>query len=705
MSKLMRTALWVACASGLGVASGAFAAKPVVPEYGLMRGVSQAPALVTRADGQYAADGRVVALFQPEFRAHKADAETMAREFLAARHAQLGLAADELSQLQVRHQRNGQSFSVVRFAQMRQGIPVYGSDIAVSVARDGRVIYVSNDAVMNVGQPDLARASRSRIEAFGLVRQHLRTKHLSHQDAAKVVYADGAQTRLAWRVIAQSDDLVGAEWEVLIDAATGEVLRAEDKALYAESRPRGGAITGTIWTPDPLSSALATYGDPGFTDGGNADTPQLTGQLKTVELEDLTFSGGVYSLASQWVRCDDALEGPTNSGACPTSATGAEFHLTRSQAGFDGVMTYYHLNRMMKYVNETLGVTAVPINGVQVLKFDPHGLNGSDNSHFMGGTQILAFGEGGVDDAQDADVIVHELGHALHYFVTGGSLSQVQGLSEGVGDYVASGYSRDYTTQWTEAQAPYFWTFSWDGHNQFWNGRVVNWQLNHEYPSNLGSPAPHTPGQYWASCNVRARDLIGGEAMDRAFWEGLSMTGGSTNQQAAAQAIINAAAALGYPQNQIDTIGTVYNSGTPGDLNCTYNVTVPQAAAPAIDVGSVQIDDDVYEGEQVVVPLSISNTGGGVLEWNIDTSDDADCVTPSTVGWISFSPDSGSTSGGTSTAVSVTLDSDGLAAGEYTTYLCIHSNGSQPAPGESVVALPVVFNVIEDNRIFWNGFE
>ena len=80
----MRTALWVACASGLGVASGAFAAKPVVPEYGLMRGVSQAPALVTRADGQYAADGRVVALFQPEFRAHKADAETMAREFLAA---------------------------------------------------------------------------------------------------------------------------------------------------------------------------------------------------------------------------------------------------------------------------------------------------------------------------------------------------------------------------------------------------------------------------------------------------------------------------------------------------------------------------------------------------------------------------------------------------------------------------------------------
>src|SRR5690606_2338598 len=113
----------------------------------------------------------------------------------------------------------------------------------------------------------------------------------------------------------------------------------------------------------------------------------------------------------------------------------AEFHLTRSQAGFDGVMAYYHLNTMMKYVNETLGVQAMPLPPQTVVRFDPHGLNGDDNSHFVGGSQILAFGEGGVDDAQDADVIVHELGHGLHYFVTGGSLSQNQGLSEGTGDY------------------------------------------------------------------------------------------------------------------------------------------------------------------------------------------------------------------------------------------------------------------------------
>src|SRR5690606_5155081 len=233
---------------------------------------------------------------------------------------------------EVRHRRNGDKFSVVSFAQMRQGIPVYGSDVAVSVMRDGRVILVTNDAVMNVGEPDISRATRSQSDALGLARQHLRTNRLSHEDARQVVYADGNGTRLAWRILTQSPDLVGAEWEVLIDAETGEVLRAEDKAAYHKTSMRGDpVITGLTWAPDPLSSAKATYGQTGFVDGGNADTPQLNDQRVTVVLEDLTFSGGVYSLASQWVQCLDSLEAPTNSGACPTSATGTEFHLTRSQ--------------------------------------------------------------------------------------------------------------------------------------------------------------------------------------------------------------------------------------------------------------------------------------------------------------------------------------------------------------------------------------
>jgi len=89
-------------------------------------------------------------------------------------------------------------------------------------------------------------------------------------------------------------------------------------------------------------------------------------------------------------------------------------------------------------------------------------LDGDDNSYYSNGR--LVFGEGGVDDAEDADVVLHELGHGLHDWLTNGSLSQVQGLSEGCGDYWAQSYSRSLG-QWPLSAPAYNWMFSWDGHN------------------------------------------------------------------------------------------------------------------------------------------------------------------------------------------------------------------------------------------------
>jgi len=57
--------------------------------------------------------------------------------------------------------------------------------------------------------------------------------------------------------------------------------------------------------------------------------------------------------------------------------------------------------------------------------------------------------------------------------------------------------------------------------------------------------------------------------MDKAFFTGLAMTGASTNQKDAAQAVIDAAAALGYTSAEVNAIGDAYN------VSCTYGVTVP----------------------------------------------------------------------------------------------------------------------------------
>ena len=693
MSRCIRGGLVVALLAAMAQMP-AFALSNSTDTSAFTRGVQAAEAGVDRADGRYTSRGTAITLGQPNFRARPATPEAMAREFLAERHAQLGLDADANASLVRSAQRVGRNFSVVRFEQHQQGLRVYGSDIAISVAPNGRVIYVNNATVEGV-KPVNTVADKSDAEALAIGRQYLGIAEIRHQKAERMVYVDNGESHLVWRLELVAENGVRGDWELLVDAHTGAILRAEDKAAYDDGN-------GTIWLPDPLSQDLATYNDPGYTDGNNADTPQLTGALRPVTLPDITLAGGMYTLVGPYAVCDD-FDTPHDAG-CPSQPS-SDFSVTRSAMIFDAVMGYYHIANYLNYVNVTLGVPAMPINHPGGVHFDPHGFGGADNSAFSSSGENLTFGAGGVDDAQDADVIIHELGHGIHFFVTDGHLSQTEGLSEGVGDYNAGAYSRDFPGQWAPTDTPYFWTFSWDGHNPFWPGRVTNYELNHTYEQARNQEI-HIAGQYWASCNLLARDVIGGQVMDKAYFVGLSMTGSNTNQKAAAQAVINAAAALGYSQSQIDAIGEAYNSGNAGGhAGCNYNVTVPSGGGdPAISVDPLSLSGTAAEGASTTTPLTIGNTGAAQLTWNIDTSDDPSCTTPATTPWISFAPPSGSIdSGAGDTSVTVTLDAASLTAGSYTTNACVHSND----PVTPVVAVPVTFTVTGggDDTIFADGFD
>src|SRR5690606_32780491 len=144
------------------------------------------------------------------------------------------------------------------------------------------------------------------------------------------------------------------------------------------------------------------------------------------------------------------------------------FLFNRNEQGFEAVNVYWHVDNTMRYINETLGIDCLPMTNGGVVWFDPHALGGDDNSYYSNGR--LHFGEGCVDDAEDADVVIHELGHGIHDFLTNGNLSQVQGLSEGSGDYLGQSYSRSLN-QWEVGDPQYNWFFSWDGHNACWPGR------------------------------------------------------------------------------------------------------------------------------------------------------------------------------------------------------------------------------------------
>jgi subtilisin-like proprotein convertase family protein len=473
--------------------------------------------------------------------------EAMARQYLREHRGRLRLADPLLGDLVHRATRRGIAGTTVRFEQRFHGIPVLAPDVAVTIDRARRVTFVTNGYEPGVSVPSITPAVTA-VTARGSALSWLSVEGpLAHEAIRLVVVPESKQARLAWHVQLVPSVSPTGDWEVLVDAETGEVFGVIDRALYVNG-------SGYVFDPDPLGTGHATYGSPGYSDGADATTAELDAARATRTLLDLTDTGGgTIKLQGTYAEIVDT-ESPFKG---LFTQVGTTFEFDRAQDAFEAVTTYFHIDQIMRHVNLTLGVPVTPYQyATGRVRFDPSGLNGTDNSHYVPSTGQLAFGEGGVDDAEDADVVIHELGHGLHDWLTAGGLSQVNGLSEGLGDYVAQSYSRSLG-QWASNEAPYHWVFSWDGHNEFWPGRTTNYGAL--YPGGLVNQI-HTDGQIWSSCLMKIWDDIGRNKTDAAVFEGIAMTNASSSQDDAAQAVLQAAIALGYTQGEISSFVTHFQS-------------------------------------------------------------------------------------------------------------------------------------------------
>lgn len=437
----------------------------------------------------------------------------------------------------------GNSGQTFRFQQFINDVPVYQSEIIVHYDKNGQLTYsTSENLKKNVAKIN-TDPKFSISEALQKAHTASNTKgEITFEENKLFVYlTEENETKLVYRVVTKSFDHPGT-WETIIDAKNGSIISVKDIASYhkAKNEDRKPAVTdstkietqkkafvtgnGYVFNPDPLSKMQVAYGGQ-YVDNGDVTNASLDAARSLVTIPELELTAGVYKLKGTYVSIKE-IETPST--GLFTQATN-QFLFNRNEQGFEAVNAYWHLDQSMRYVNETLNIVCKPTTNGGILMFDPHGLDGDDNSYYSNGQ--LVFGEGCVDDAEDADVVLHELGHGIHDWITNGNLSQVQGLSEGCGDYWAQSYSRSLN-QWPSTSPAYNWMFSWDGHNECWGGRITNYTVL--YP---GTGAIHTRGQIWASALMRIYDKIGKEKTDRAFLEGLSMTGSNTNQQSAAIAV------------------------------------------------------------------------------------------------------------------------------------------------------------------------
>jgi hypothetical protein len=500
-----------------------------------------------RIDGR---TGYPAAIYQGDYRVRNIGPENQAREYLAANRALLGLSKSDISALRLHAVRTDAAGTVVRLRQTWKGLPVNkNAEITIHVSRDNIVDYVMNGFQYGIDLQDTeaivtASDARQRVmDRFGSL-----AGRVDHETSELMVLRYMDMDYLVHRINIEMKEMPG-EWEALVDAKTGAILKLEDISYYYghEKNRKGGKSAapeavlvngaGNTFDPDPLTTAIQPYGG-SYVDGGDANAPVLTAQLKNRTLLDITNTSGTHFLTGPYADVID-FEAPFKGVFSQASPT---FNFDRTDDAFEAVNCYYHIDTQMRYLSVTLGLDVQPHQypgGVQV---DPSGFNGADNSHYLSGSGRLAFGEGGVDDAEDADVIIHELGHGLHDWVTNGGLSQVNGLSEGTGDYAAGSYSRAIGF-WSPSDAAYSWTFNWDGHNPFWDGRLLNYPAT--YPGGLTGQI-HTDGQIWATANMKVWDDIGRQKSDKAFWTGLGMTNSGTNQNDAANAIFTASGNLGY---------------------------------------------------------------------------------------------------------------------------------------------------------------
>jgi hypothetical protein len=145
----------------------------------------------------------------------------------------------------------------------------------------------------------------------------------------------------------------------------------------------------------------------------------------------------------------------------------------------------------------------------------------------------LQFGEGGVDDAEDADVLVHEYSHAISFSASPltNNGRERRAIDEGFGDYLATSYSKSIDKFSVDSM------FTWDGHNPFWPGRVANTILQYNAADSTGI---YENGGIWCSALLEIEGKLGREKTNKLAIQTMYGEAANTKCPFAAQLLLQA---------------------------------------------------------------------------------------------------------------------------------------------------------------------
>ena len=424
------------------------------------------------------------------------------------------------------------------YVQTWNGINIYASEVKINISFKGKVMSFYEKTI-NTSQWNL--------------------KSLPDADKGKVITALGTDKKFAAieKVIyIQDDNSAVPGWKVQFypvkkGGSTGCVLMDENYTIlhteyYAMNycaNPVDAAhdsiVKAKVFLPDPITTKNLSKGIAPYLDYNDSAVPALDSQRKdvlmTVKYDKSPSGKDSFYLLSDYVQFIEVAQPYTG----VTWSSVPSFDFNRHQYGFEDVNAFYHLNTHQKHI-QALGITNLLTYPLDV---DAHDGDLGDNSQFVPdvlnkANDYIAYGTGGVDDAEDADVIIHEYTHGLRNSASPNTFNggeERMAAEEGFCDYFACSYSKFLTTnQWEKC-------FNWDGDDEFWDGRTC--ASSKVYPKSLDGEI-HDDGEIVSATLMEIADDITRDTCDKLMLTGFYSLTLNMNMRQVMRTFVDADSAL-----------------------------------------------------------------------------------------------------------------------------------------------------------------
>jgi Fungalysin metallopeptidase (M36)/Peptidase propeptide and YPEB domain len=433
-------------------------------------------------------------IYDIESKPQKGKPRDIAKAVLKKIAADLKINPD-LSQLKFEEVKESVLGKHVLFQQQQDGKSISGAWVRVDIDNEGKVYNIQNDLVPDtvIQKAEKAHSKKSKAAV---------TKQLTVDEAKKIalaasgvtgtVQAEVAETELAyyqhegipmlaWKVVVVIKT-PAAEWKYYIDAVTGNVLDRFDLLKSLDG-------VGKVFDPNPVVRLNNTHLE---------DTSKIPDAAYVeVKLQGLSKSG--------------LLDGPfvsTKRTPKRVKQTNLKFNFKREERAFKEVMVYFHIDRMQRYIQE-LGFKNIINRPIEV------NIDGTkdDNSFYSPTSKSLTFGTGGVDDAEDAEIILHEYGHAMQDSIVPGfgPAGEARAMGEGFGDYIAASFFANVKPTALKPTVGNWDAVAYSGDEPPALRRLDS---NKKYPKDM-TGEEHNDGEIWSACLWEIRAAIGGKQADK----------------------------------------------------------------------------------------------------------------------------------------------------------------------------------------------